>query len=52
MHDKDNQTPPKRQYPPFYEKVVPIVLGIIAIAIIILLLIIIGVALGLFPGAR
>jgi hypothetical protein len=52
MYDKDNPTPPKRQYPPFYEKAVPIVLGIIAIAIIVLLLVIIGVALGLFPGVR
>ena len=52
MHDKDNHTPPKRQYPPFYEKAVPIALGIIAIAIIVLLLIIIAVALGLFPGVR
>lgn len=52
MHDKHDHGPPKRQYPPFYEKVVPITLGIIAIVIIVLLLIIIGVALSLFPGAR
>jgi hypothetical protein len=53
MYDqKNNHVPPKRQYPPFYEKAVPIALGIIAIAIIILLLIIVGVALGLFPGVR
>ena len=52
MHDKDNHTPPKRQYPPFYEKAVPIALGIISVVIIVLLLIIIGVALGLFPGVR
>ena len=51
MYDKDNRTPPKRQYPPLYEKVVPIALGIIAIAIVVLLLIIFGVLLGLFPGA-
>ena len=50
MYDRDNHTPPKRQYPPFYEKAVPIALGIIAMAIVVLLLIIIGVALGLFPG--
>jgi hypothetical protein len=52
MNDKDNHKPPKRQYPPFYEKAVPIALGIIAIAIVVLLLIIVGVALGLFPGVR
>jgi hypothetical protein len=49
--DQDRQTPPKREYPPFYEKAVPLALGIIAIVIVILLLIILGVALGLFPGA-
>ncbi len=54
MSDKDKKSrpSPKRQYPPFYEKVVPIALGVIAIATIILLLIIVGVALGLFPGGR
>jgi hypothetical protein len=41
---------PKRQYPPFYEKAVPIALVVIVIAIVILLLIILGVALELFPG--
>jgi hypothetical protein len=50
MHDTDDHSRPKRRYPPFYEKVVPIALVIIAIAIIALLLIIVGVALGLFPG--
>ncbi|HSR32725.1 MAG TPA: hypothetical protein VLY63_19360 [Anaerolineae bacterium] len=42
--------PPKRQYPAFWEKAVPIALGIIGIAIVILLIIILAVALGLFPG--
>jgi hypothetical protein len=51
MNDKDDRAPPKRQYPPFFEKAVPIALAIIAAAIVILLLIIVGVALGLFPGA-
>jgi len=49
MPKKDSHTPRKRQYPPLYEKVVPIALGIIVLAIIVLLLIILGVALGLFP---
>jgi hypothetical protein len=52
MYDENNQSPPKRQYPPFYEKAVPIALGIIAVVIVVLLLVIIGVALGLFPGVR
>lgn len=50
MNDKDNRTLPKRQYPPFFEKAVPIAIGIIAVVIVILLIIIVGVALGLFPG--
>jgi hypothetical protein len=48
--DQDKHTQPKRQYPRFYEKVVPVALAIIVVAIIILLLIIVGVVLGLFPG--
>jgi hypothetical protein len=42
--------PPKRQYPAFFEKVVPIVLSMSVIAIIALLIIILGVALGWFSG--
>jgi hypothetical protein len=51
MPEQDNHTPPKRQYPPLYEKLVPIALAIIAIAIVVILIIIVGVALGLFPVA-
>ena len=51
MRDKDNRTSPKRQYPPFYERVVPIALGIIALTIVVLLLIIFAVAMGFLPGA-
>ena len=52
MRDKDDDTPtrPERRYPPLYEKIVPIALGVIVAAIILLLIIIVGVALGLFPG--
>jgi hypothetical protein len=50
MRDDDNHTPSKRRYPPFYEKTVPIALGIIAVIIVVLLCIIIGVALGFLPG--
>ncbi len=52
MEDKDNQTHTKRQYPPLYERIVPVVLGVIVIAIVVLLFISVGVALGLFPGGR
>ena len=51
MAQKGNSVSPKRQYPPFYEKVVPIALGIIAVVIVVLLIIIFAVALGLFPGS-
>ena len=51
MDEQDNRMPPKRQYPPLYEKVVPIALGVIAIVIVVLVLIIFAVALGLFPGS-
>ena len=50
MSDQDKPTPPKRQYPVFYEKMVPIALAVVIIIIVALLLIIFGVALGLFPG--
>ena len=51
MSEKKQRTSPKRQYPPLYEKVVPLALGIIVVAIIVLLAIIVSVALGLFPGS-
>jgi hypothetical protein len=50
MSDKDPRQHPKRQYPPFYERIVPIALVLIALAILIVLIIIFGVVLGLFPG--
>ncbi len=46
--DRDDRKQPKRQYPPFYEKAVPIALVIIVVAIIILLLITVGVIFGSF----
>jgi hypothetical protein len=51
MSDKDAKKTPKRQYPPVYEKFVPVALVLIAIAILIVLLIAISVALGLFPAS-
>ena len=49
MSDRDTKPPPKRQYPPLYERIIPIALVLIALAIVIVLVIIFAVALGLFP---
>ncbi len=46
---REKQVSSQRQYPRIYERIVPIALGIIALAILILLLTILAVALGLFP---
>jgi hypothetical protein len=51
MNDQESAGPRKRQYPPFYEKAIPIALGIIAVAVAALLIIAILVALGAFPGS-
>jgi len=51
LNDK-NRVPPKRRYPPLYEKIIPIVLVIIIVAIIVLLVFIVGVMVGFFPGTR
>jgi hypothetical protein len=51
MSDEDVKNTPRRQYPPVYEKIVPVAMVLIAIAILIVLLIAISVALGLFPGS-
>ncbi len=51
MKINDNQSKNKRQYPPFWEKFVPIAIGIIVTIIIILIIIIFAVALGLFPDS-
>jgi hypothetical protein len=51
MHEQKKPDPPKRQYPAFYEKAVPIALGLILVVIIVLLLIVFAVVFGLFPSA-
>lgn len=51
VNDEEKGGPPKRQYPAFYEKVVPIALGIIVVAIVLLLLVVLAVLTGLFPGS-
>jgi hypothetical protein len=52
MSDKREDSSRRHTYPPFWAKAVPIALTIIAIIVVVLLVIIVGVALGLFPGAR
>jgi hypothetical protein len=51
MDDRKNKPPPKREYPPLYEKIIPIAVGIIVFAILVLLLVIVGVVTGLLPWA-
>ena len=52
MNKRENQTPPKRHYPPFWEKFIPVALIIIVVIIAILILVILSVALGVLPTAR
>ena len=49
--DSGSNKRPVREYPPFFERVVPIALGLLALAVLVVLLIIFGVALGLVPGS-
>ena len=44
---KEKETP-AREYPPFYEKIVPVLLGILIVIVVGVLLAAIGVALGAF----
>jgi len=50
MPGKGNDKPPKRQYPAFYEKAVPIALVVIVLGLVVLLLIVLAVFAGLVPG--
>jgi hypothetical protein len=52
MEEKRNRKPQKHQYPRLYEKIIPIAVCIIALAIVILTLIIIGIIFGWIPGSR
>lgn len=51
VDDREQPKPPRRQYPPLYERLVPVVLGFIVIAVLVILVIIILVVVGLFPGS-
>jgi hypothetical protein len=52
MNDKEGPPRPKRHYPPLYEKVIPIALGVVVVVIVVLLLVVGAVILGVFPGGR
>jgi hypothetical protein len=52
MPSNHERKAPRRRYPVFYERFIPIALSIIVVAILVLLIVILGVALGLFSGAR
>ena len=48
MSQSNDKTPTKRQYPPLYEKIVPVALVLIGIGVVLMVIVAIGVALGLF----
>jgi hypothetical protein len=50
MSGNDKQGSPRRRYPAFYERFIPIALGVIVLAIVLLLLVILAVVLGWFPA--
>lgn len=49
MSQSTDKSPTKRQYPPLYEKIVPIAIGLIGIGVVLMVIVAIGVALGFFP---
>ena len=50
MTDNDRRPSRERKYPELYEKLVPIALGVILVAIVVLLIAAVAIALGLFSG--
>lgn len=50
MDRREEDTPGRREYPPLYEKLVPIALVVLAVIIVVLILIVFAVLAGLFPG--
>jgi hypothetical protein len=50
MSNEEKSTRSPRRYPPLYEKIVPIALGLLLAAMAIVLLVVLVVALGLFPA--
>jgi hypothetical protein len=41
----------ERRYPPFWERAVPVAVGILVLIIVIILVVTVAVALGVFPWA-
>jgi hypothetical protein len=50
MSDKDQRRGGGRKYPPTWEKLVPVLLWVLAGIVVLLVLIVFAVALGLIPG--
>jgi len=50
MTDNDQRHATERKYPELYEKLVPVALGVILVAIVVVLIIAAAIALGLFSG--
>lgn len=50
MTNSEQEPTPQRQYPVFYEKFIPIAIGVIAVIIVVVLVFALGVALGLIGG--
>jgi hypothetical protein len=51
MNEPEEKQIKGRAYPNKYEKIIPMLLGLLGFAIIILLLIILAVVAGIFPGS-
>jgi len=52
MPNKSKKLQTKREYPPFWEKFIPVALIVITVIVVFLLIVIISVALGIFPFMR
>jgi len=48
--DRKDHRPPRRSYPPFWEKAVPYLVAAVVVVIVVLLVIAIAVVLGVFPA--
>ena len=51
MSEKDSRRGGGRKYPPLWEKLVPILVWVLAGIVVLLIVIVFAVALGLIPGA-
>jgi hypothetical protein len=46
---RDRSTPARRQYPPVYEKAIPIILALLVVGFLVVLTVVVGVVLGMAP---